>query len=457
MVRNHTPLTLTRADTTDMSLLDYEKRFSQLNPNRAQGRTSPHKIAMLLAVMELIENEVITENCIHFNSALTEAFTRQFSVLATDADRDDPHHPFFHLQSEGFWKIQLLPGKADSWRKLSTASSANVIRDHVECAHLDDELFELLKNFVVRELLKAALYQNLTITDAYRRSTLEVNGWDWLECEACVADYFEMLNKDLINQPYNKTAHRKLLAEKLNSRSNGSIEFKHQNISAILVEMGFPYIPGYKPRFNYQSQLREVVLAHIAANQDKIDSFASGISYTERPSYLSDWDNVLDNELPERIPVVARPPRKYLARICNYPQLEAANRQLGASGEKFVIAFEKHMLNQLGRNDLADEIEWSSNVRGDGLGFDVRSFRVEARTDRVEEHFIEVKTTNNGKYQPFYVTPNELDFSRDSSENYSLYRVFELKKRGRIFRLPGAIDQHVSLQAELYKASFHQS
>ena len=38
-----------------MSVLDYEKRFSQLNPNRAQGRTSPHKIAMLLAVMELIE------------------------------------------------------------------------------------------------------------------------------------------------------------------------------------------------------------------------------------------------------------------------------------------------------------------------------------------------------------------------------------------------------------------
>lgn len=439
-----------------MSVLDFEKRFSQLNPNRAQGRTSPDKIAMLLAVMELIESETITENCIRFDSALIAAVTQQFSKLATDADRNNPHLPFFHLQSEGFWKIKTLPGKADSWAKLSTASSPGVIREHVECAHLDDELFELLKNYAVRELLKAALYQNLTITDAYRRNALEVKGWDWLECEACVTDYFEMLSKDLLNQPYNKTAHRKLLAEKLNNRSNGSIEFKHQNISAILVEMGFPYIPGYKPRFNYQSQLREVVLAHIAANQDSVDSLASAIGYAERPTYVSNWNDVLDNELPERIPAIARPPRKYLARMRNYAQLEAVNRQLGASGEEFVIAFEKYMLKQLGRDDLANEIEWSSKDRGDGLGFDVRSFRVDAKTDRVDEHYIEVKTTNNGKYQPFYVTPNELDFSKDAAEHYSLYRVYELGKRGRLFRLPGAIDQHVSLQAELYKASFHQ-
>lgn len=437
-----------------MSVLDYEKRFSQLNANRSKGRVSPHKVAMLMAVMDLIEAEAITDNCILFDHALIEAFSRQFSKLATDADRDNPHLPFFHLQSEGFWKVKTLPGKAESWAKLSTASSANVIREHVECAHLDDELFELLKNFAVRELLKAALYQNLTITDEYRRSALEVNGWDWLECEACVTDYFEMLNKELLNQPYNKTAHRKLLAEKVNNRSHGSIEFKHQNISAILVEMGFPYIPGYKPRFNYQSQLREVVLAHIAANQDSVDSLASGVSYADHPVYVSDWNDVLDNELPEQIPAIARPPRKYLARMRNYPQLEAANRQLGASGEEFVIQFEARGLIQIGRNDLAKEIEWSSKERGDGLGFDVRSFRLDAKTHRVEEHFIEVKTTNNGKYQPFFVTPNELDFSKDSAEHYSLYRVYAMNKNPRLFRLPGAIDQHVSLQAELYKASF---
>ena len=33
----------------------------------------------------------------------------------------------------------------------------------------------------------------------------------------------------------------------LDGRSKGSIEFKHQNVSAVLVDMGLPYIDGYKP------------------------------------------------------------------------------------------------------------------------------------------------------------------------------------------------------------------
>ena len=38
-------------------------------------------------------------------------------------------------------------------------------------------------------------------------------------------------------------------------RTDPSIEFKHSNISAVLVERGQPYIDGYKPRGNYQRML----------------------------------------------------------------------------------------------------------------------------------------------------------------------------------------------------------
>ena len=36
-------------------------------------------------------------------------------------------------------------------------------------------------------------------------------------------------------------------------------EWKHQNISAVLVQLGLPYVRGYRPRFNYQDLLRIVV------------------------------------------------------------------------------------------------------------------------------------------------------------------------------------------------------
>lgn len=82
-----------------------------------------------------------------------------------------------------------------------------------------------------------------------------VTDWKREEVDAIVADYFEMLGAELSGVPYNKTAHRRRLVDLLAGRSEASIEFKHGNISAVLIDLGFPYITGYKPRFNYQALL----------------------------------------------------------------------------------------------------------------------------------------------------------------------------------------------------------
>ena len=47
-----------------------------------------------------------------------------------------------------------------------------------------------------------------------------------------------MLAMELAGQAYNKIEHRRRLQSLLNGRSNGSIEFKHGNISAVMVNLG---------------------------------------------------------------------------------------------------------------------------------------------------------------------------------------------------------------------------
>src|ERR1043166_6918502 len=105
--------------------------------------------------------------------------------------------------------------------------------------------------------------------------------WSREEVEAVVADYLHMLTQELAGQIYNKTVHRKALQAHLGGRSNGSIERKHQNISAILIELGCPYITGYKPLSNYQGLLFEVVA-------DRVESDTlfdrSAISAAEQPA-----------------------------------------------------------------------------------------------------------------------------------------------------------------------------
>ncbi|TXS91904.1 DUF3883 domain-containing protein [Parahaliea maris] len=436
-----------------MSLLDYERGFSSLKVNtHGGGEKSPHKVAMLLAVLDLFDANEINENRIDFNEKLKTKFSANFNTLAGPRDRDNPHLPYFHLRSSGFWHHRVKAGCSGVYASLSTASGAAVIQENIDFVYLDDELFELLSYGTCRELLRAALYRNLNSNDLSKLLNVGA-GWDWLECEAVVGDYFEMLNLEQSGVSYNKAAHRRKLKAALNGRSDGSIEYKHQNISAILLEMGQPYIPGYKPAFNYQAQLKSVVLTYLAGHQSDIDRILEkATQVSSEPPEIIDWLAVLDAEIPERIVSIQEPHRRYLASRPNFAERERVNRKLGEQGEAFVIEFERRRLIALERADLAAEVMWTSKEEGDGRGYDVRSFD----PDLDSELFIEVKTTNNGKYQPFFISANELAFSKERAEQYSLYRVFDFKKKARIFQLPGAVDKHVNLLPNSYRASFSQ-
>jgi hypothetical protein len=42
-------------------------------------------------------------------------------------------------------------------------------------------------------------------------------------------------------------------------RTHRSVEFKHQNISAVLDEFGLPWIPGCIPKRNYQNAIFDAI------------------------------------------------------------------------------------------------------------------------------------------------------------------------------------------------------
>jgi hypothetical protein len=83
--------------------------------------------------------------------------------------------------------------------------------------------------------------------------------WSDTEIDAIVRDYFWMLAKERRGQHYVKAQHRRDLLPLLDGRSHASVEMKHCNISAVLDELGHPYINGYKPRKNLQEALRIAV------------------------------------------------------------------------------------------------------------------------------------------------------------------------------------------------------
>jgi len=276
--------------------------------------------------------------------------------------------------------------------------------------------------------------------------------WSRLECEAIVADYLSMLYAECRGESYSKAEHRRLLTQRLNDRSDGSIEYKHQNISAILLKADHVYIRGYKPAWNYQGLLEEVVISKLAQAENEIIVVEEALS--ERlpaQNSIPDLHSIFVSPPEMKVKYRIREARVFKARHINYAEKEARNRALGQRGEEFVLAVEKARLASLEREDLARDVEWTSKEKGDGAGYDIRSF--DGRTD--EELFIEVKTTNSGMYQPFLITQNELLFSEANVERYALYRLFDFANAPALFSLKGRLTGHVQLEPRLYSAGFY--
>jgi hypothetical protein len=260
--------------------------------------------------------------------------------------------------------------------------------------------------------------------------------WSEIEVDFIVKDYFNMLVDELSGRSINKADHRKKLQQALKNRSEGSIEFKHQNISAVLASIGRPFIKGYLPRYNYQKILEDKVIQYLIDNtriEDLFNHFAEKILKV-KPDLL-DFNKLLV-EAP-LLTTVTEPKEIYKRKICkvNYLEKEQNNKRLGLLGEEIVIKFERWNLIKIGKVNLADSIEWISKDQGDGSGFDILS-----RYPNGKDKYIEVKSTKLSKETPFFFSSNELEFSIQHSDDFHLYRVYNLEGQVKIFIKKGNLN-----------------
>lgn len=212
--------------------------------------------------------------------------------------------------------------------------------------------------------------------------------WTDEENDLIVADYFAMLADDISARRYSKAEHRRTLLPLLNDRSEGSVEFKHQNISAVLKGLGEDWIPGYKPAFNFQMTLVDAVARWLALNPawlGRQPRLQPGAGMREAAQIWIGPPPTLSNQPPPQ----ELDQMLHIARKFDVAGRDERNRALGRAGEERVLAHERASLRSAGRDDLAREVRWVSEEDGDGAGYDIASFAPDGLP-----RLIEVKTTN---------------------------------------------------------------
>lgn len=127
----------------------YVKKFSPKSASNKIGLNvspgAPNKPILLLSVIEMIATRQITRNQIPLSAELIATFLKLWSHLEAER-KPDIGLPFYHLTSDRFWHYQMKLGFESLIAAKVKIRTPSTIRETVEYAYLDDELWSLLQN-----------------------------------------------------------------------------------------------------------------------------------------------------------------------------------------------------------------------------------------------------------------------------------------------------------------------
>jgi len=137
------------------NLARIKNEIQQMNRDITHGTKKPHKLVMLLAVLDMIERGVLQENKIYFNEALLSSFENIFNLTRAKGDWNQAAPPFFHLRTSAFWNHKIIPGREQAYSELKTSGGGvKRILENIEFAFLSEYAYEVVSQQNTRQELR---------------------------------------------------------------------------------------------------------------------------------------------------------------------------------------------------------------------------------------------------------------------------------------------------------------
>ncbi len=155
---------------------------------RQGERSKPHKLLLLLAVLDLFDAGAIQSNQIRYAPALVERFSEYFRAIAQEGDWCQPGPPFFHLRTVGFWKHKPIAGREAQYAVLQTSGGGSKrILENIDYAYLDDDAYAVFSSRKERQALRRFIIESFFAPDEQRKL------WNVVRAEARIAKYESLL------------------------------------------------------------------------------------------------------------------------------------------------------------------------------------------------------------------------------------------------------------------------
>ena len=185
------------------------------------GKQKPHKFLCLLAVLRLVEKGLVRENRFPYGETLKNEFLDVGRQLLGPSVKLDLEYPFYHLHTSELWHLHVRPESKGAFERYRRSTRPRLrftearIRETIEYAYLDDDLFATLQDRVGRQAIKRALTDLISGTrqpETGTRSRLSLfeheaqaleaigSALDALSIGACVPNY--VIHDRATNQYY---------------------------------------------------------------------------------------------------------------------------------------------------------------------------------------------------------------------------------------------------------------
>src|SRR5512138_3059906 len=92
--------------TSERTWQQWLERLYNLRRDKSGSHERPHKPALLLAILDLVDKGRVTHNEIPLNEDLVKTFRRYFDIVRQRDDKPSIENPFYFLSGDGFWTLQ---------------------------------------------------------------------------------------------------------------------------------------------------------------------------------------------------------------------------------------------------------------------------------------------------------------------------------------------------------------
>lgn len=135
---------------------------------KQNGNERPHKLVFLLAVIKLLfDTEPYRINKIYLNDELENTFIEiWFDIFHEKPNINAIEYPFFHLQSDGFWKLKIKEGYEYLYNHYKDSDNCRLTKNRlietIDYGQLNDNLYFLLKDRKIRKVFNKILLDKCT-------------------------------------------------------------------------------------------------------------------------------------------------------------------------------------------------------------------------------------------------------------------------------------------------------